>query len=158
MRKTETGAGMPRLWVCLAHSGGGMWVLDGGALGDGDMDRVLDGFVLRGRLCHGILCCGCGGAGCGWPGLLVAGAFLLLPLPLLSWLLALLLFVVVSMVLVVMVVLVVLVALPVVLLVLLGLQRQLGIWPGCGHRLVGGPAADEQGSLLAAGVLGPPAW
>ena len=34
-----------------AGSGGGLWGMDDGPLGDGDVDEGLDGVVLGGRLC-----------------------------------------------------------------------------------------------------------
>ena len=49
----DGGRGVPRPWVGLAGSGGGLWGMDDGALGDGDVDEGLDGVVLGGRLCGG---------------------------------------------------------------------------------------------------------
>ena len=47
------GRGVARPWVGLAGGGGGFWGMDDGALGDGDVDKGLDGVVLGGRLCGG---------------------------------------------------------------------------------------------------------
>ena len=49
----------------LAGGGGGLWGMDDGALGDGDVDEGLDGVVLGGRLRGGGGCRREGGAGCG---------------------------------------------------------------------------------------------
>ena len=49
----DGGRGVPRPWVGLAGGGGGLWGVDDGALGDGDVDEGLDGVVLGGRLCGG---------------------------------------------------------------------------------------------------------
>ena len=54
----DGGRGVPRPWVGLAGAGAGLWGMNDGALGDGDVDEGLDGVVLGGRLC--------GGAGCWW--------------------------------------------------------------------------------------------
>ena len=54
----DGGRGVPRPLVGLAGGGGGLWGMDDGALGDGDVDEGLDGVVLGGRLC--------GGGGCRW--------------------------------------------------------------------------------------------
>ena len=91
------------------------------------MDEGLDGVVLRGHLRGGGSCRGQGGAGCGGRGVLVAGAFLLLLLPPVLWLLALTLLVVVMVVLLVVVVL--------VLLLAPGLRLRLGVGLGSGDRL-----------------------
>ena len=56
----DGGRGVPRPWVGLAGGGGGLWGMDDGALGDGDVDKGLNGVVLGGRLC--------GGGGCRWEG------------------------------------------------------------------------------------------
>ena len=58
----DGGRGVPRPWVGLAGGDGGLWGMDDGALGDGDVDEGLDGVVLGGRLC--------GGGGCRWEGVL----------------------------------------------------------------------------------------
>ena len=62
----DAGRGVPRPWVGLAGGGGGLWGMDDGALGDGDVDEGLDGVVLGGRLCGGTGCLWEGGVGCGW--------------------------------------------------------------------------------------------
>ena len=49
----DPGRGVPRFWVGLAGGGGGLWGMDDGALGDGDVDEGLDGVPLGGRLCGG---------------------------------------------------------------------------------------------------------
>ena len=49
----DGGRGVPRPWVRLADGGGGLWGTDDGALGDGDVDKGLDGVVFEGRLCGG---------------------------------------------------------------------------------------------------------
>ena len=49
----ECGRGVPSPWVGLAGGGGGLWGVDDGALGDGDVDEGLNGVVLGGRLCSG---------------------------------------------------------------------------------------------------------
>ena len=56
----DGGRGVPRPCVGLAGGGGGLWGMDDGTLGDGDVDEGLDGVVLGGRLC--------GGGGCWWEG------------------------------------------------------------------------------------------
>ena len=66
----DGGRGVPRPWVSLAGSGGGLWGMDDGALGDGDVDESLDGVVLGGRLCGGGGCWLEGGVGCGGWGVL----------------------------------------------------------------------------------------
>ena len=63
----DDGRGVPGPWVGLAGGGGGLWGMDDGVLGDGDVDEGLDGVVLRGRLCGGGGCRWEGGVGCaGW--------------------------------------------------------------------------------------------
>ena len=63
------GRGVPRPWVGLAGGGSGLWGMDDGALGDGDVEEGLDGVVLGGRLCGGGGCRWEGGVGCGgWGG------------------------------------------------------------------------------------------
>ena len=64
------GRGVPRPWVGLAGGRGGLWVMDDGALGDGDVDKGLDGVVLHGRLCGGGGRWWEGGVGCGGWGVL----------------------------------------------------------------------------------------
>ena len=64
----DGGRGVPRPWVGLAGGGGGLWGMDDGALGDGDVDEGLDGVVLGGRLCGGGGCRWEGGVGCGGGG------------------------------------------------------------------------------------------
>ena len=66
----DGGGGVPRPWVGLAGGGGGLWGMDDGALGDGDVDEGLDGVVLGGRLCGGGGCRWEGGVGCGGWGVL----------------------------------------------------------------------------------------
>ena len=66
----DGGRGVPRPWVGLANGGGGLWGVDDGALGDGDVDEGLDGVVLGGRLCGGGGCRWEGGMGCGGWGVL----------------------------------------------------------------------------------------
>ena len=61
----DGGRGVPRPWVSLASGGGGLWGMDDGALGDGNVDEGLDGVVLGGRLCGGGGCRWEGGVGCG---------------------------------------------------------------------------------------------
>ena len=61
---------VPCPWVGLAGGGGGLWGMDDGALGDGDVDEGFDGVVLGGRLCAGGCCCWEGGVGCGGWGVL----------------------------------------------------------------------------------------
>ena len=62
----DCGRGIPRLWVGLAGGGGVFWAVDDGALGDGDVDEVLDRVVFCGRLrgCGSRL--GAGGLGMRW--------------------------------------------------------------------------------------------
>ena len=62
--------GVPRPWVGLAGGGGGLWGMDDGALGDGDVDEGLNGVVLGGRLCGGGGRWWYGGVGCGGSGVL----------------------------------------------------------------------------------------
>ena len=66
----DGGRGVPRSWVGLAGGGGGLWGMDDGALGDGDVDEGLDGVVLGGRLCGRGGCRWEGGEGCGGWGVL----------------------------------------------------------------------------------------
>ena len=66
----DGGRGVPRPWVGLAGDGGGLWGMDDRALGDGDVDKGLDGVVLGGRLCGGGGCRWEGGVGCGGWGVL----------------------------------------------------------------------------------------
>ena len=66
----DCGRGVPRPWVGLAGGGGGLWGVDDGALGDGDVDEGLDGVVLGGCLCVGGGRSWEGGAGCGGLGVL----------------------------------------------------------------------------------------
>ena len=66
----DGGQGVPRPWVGLSGGGGGLWGVDDGALGDGDVDEGLDGVVLCGRLCGGGGCRWEGGVGCGGWGVL----------------------------------------------------------------------------------------
>ena len=66
----DGGRGVPRPLVGLASGGGGLWGMDDGALGDGDVDEGLDGVVLGGRLCGGGGCRWEGGVGCGGSGVL----------------------------------------------------------------------------------------
>ena len=66
----DGGRGVPRPWVGLASGGAGLWGVDDGALGDGDVDEGLDGVVLAGRLCGGGGCLWEGGVGCGGWGVL----------------------------------------------------------------------------------------
>ena len=49
----DCGRGVPRPWVGLAGGGAGLWWMDDGALGDGDVDEGLDEVFLGGRLCGG---------------------------------------------------------------------------------------------------------
>ena len=67
----DGGRGVPHPWVGLAGRGGGLWGMDDGALGDGDVDEGLDRVVLGGRLCGGGGCWSEGGVGCGGWGVLV---------------------------------------------------------------------------------------
>ena len=67
---SDFGRGVPRPWVGLAGGGGGLWGVDDGALGDGDVDEGLDGVVLAGRLCGGGGRWWEGGVGCGGWGVL----------------------------------------------------------------------------------------
>ena len=63
----DCGPEVPRPWVGLAGGGGGLWVMDDVALGDGDVDEGSDGVVFGGRLCGGGGRWWEGGAGCrGW--------------------------------------------------------------------------------------------
>ena len=64
------GRGVPRPWVGLAGGGGGLWGMDDGALGDGDVEEGLDEVVLGGRLSGGGGCRWEGGVGCGGWGVL----------------------------------------------------------------------------------------
>ena len=66
----DGGRGVPRPCVGLAGGGGGLWGIDDGALGDGDVDEGSDGVVLGGRLCGGGGCRCEGGVGCGGWGVL----------------------------------------------------------------------------------------
>ena len=66
----DGGRGVPRPWVGLAGSGGCLWGMGEGALGDGDVDEGLDGVVLGGRLCGGGGWRWEGGVGCGGWGVL----------------------------------------------------------------------------------------
>ena len=66
----DGGRGVPGPWVGLAGSGGGLWGMDDGVLGYGDVDEGLDGVVLGGRLCGGGGCRWEGGVGCGGWGFL----------------------------------------------------------------------------------------
>ena len=67
---SDGGRGVPRPWVGLARGGGGLWGMDDGALGDGHVDKGLDGVVLGGRLCGGGGYQWEGGVGCGGLGVL----------------------------------------------------------------------------------------
>ena len=62
--------GVPRPRVRLAGGCGGLWGVDDGALGDGDVTEGLEGVVLGGRLCGGGACCGERGSRCGGWGVL----------------------------------------------------------------------------------------
>ena len=66
----DGGRGVPRPWVGLAGGGGGLWGMDDGPLGDGDVHEGLDGVVLGGRLCGGGGRWWEGGVGCGAWGVL----------------------------------------------------------------------------------------
>ena len=66
----DGGRGVPRPRVGLASGGGGLWRMDDGALGDGDVDKGVDGVVYGGRLCGDGGCRWEGGVGCGWWGVL----------------------------------------------------------------------------------------
>ena len=66
----DGGRGVPDPWVGLAGSCGGLWGMDDGALGDGDVDEGFDGVVLGGRLCGGGCCRWEGGVGYGGWGVL----------------------------------------------------------------------------------------
>ena len=66
----DFGRGIPRPRVGLTGGGGCLWGVDGGALGDGDVDEGLDGVVLGGRLCGGGGRWWEGGMGCGGWGVL----------------------------------------------------------------------------------------
>ena len=68
----DGGRGVPRPWVGLAGGGGGLWGMDDGELGDGDVDEGSDGVVLGGRLCGGGGCRWEGGVGCGGWGFLAS--------------------------------------------------------------------------------------
>ena len=70
--------GVPRPWVGLDGCGGGLWGVDGGALGEGDVDEVLARIMLCGCLRGGGSCWGQGGSGRNGRGVHVAGAFLVL--------------------------------------------------------------------------------
>ena len=61
----DGGRGVPRPLVRLAGGGGGLWGMDDGAPGDGDVDEGFDGVVLGGQLCGGGGCWWEGGVGCG---------------------------------------------------------------------------------------------
>ena len=65
VRLGDRGRGVPFPWFGLAGGGGGLWGLDGGALGDKDVDEGLDGAVLCGRLRGNGSRWGEGGPGCG---------------------------------------------------------------------------------------------
>ena len=67
---SDGGRGVPRPLVGFAGSGGGLWGMDDGALGDGDVDKGSDGVVLGGRLCGGGGRWRDGGVGCGGWGVL----------------------------------------------------------------------------------------
>ena len=67
----DSGRGVPRPWVGLAGGVGGLWGLNDGALGDGDVYEGLDGVVLGGPLCGGGGRWWEGGVGCGRWGVLV---------------------------------------------------------------------------------------
>ena len=66
----DSGRGVPRPWVGLGGSGGGLRGMDDGALGDRDADECLDGIVLGGHLCGGGGCRWEGGVSCGGRGVL----------------------------------------------------------------------------------------
>ena len=51
--------------LVFAGGGGGLWGVDDGGLGDGDVDEGLDGVVLGRRLCAGGGRWWEGGLGCG---------------------------------------------------------------------------------------------
>ena len=61
----DCGRWIPRPWVGLAGSGGGLREIDDGALGEGDVDEGLGGVLLGGRLCGGRGRWWEGGLGCG---------------------------------------------------------------------------------------------
>ena len=67
---SDCGRGIPPPCVGLAGGGGGLWGTDDGALGDGDVDKGLEGVVLGGRLCGGGGRWWEGGVGCGGWGVL----------------------------------------------------------------------------------------
>ena len=67
----DCGRGISRPRVSLAGGGGGLWGVDDGALGDGDVDEGLDGVVLGGRLCSGGSRWSEGSVVCGGSGVLV---------------------------------------------------------------------------------------
>ena len=66
----DCGLGVPRPLVGLAGGGGGLWRMDDGALGDGDVDEGFEGVVLGGHLCGGGGRMWEGGVGCGGVGVL----------------------------------------------------------------------------------------
>ena len=66
----DCGEGVPRPWVGLAGGGGGLWGVDDGAPGDGDVYESFDGVLLGGRLCGGGGPWWEGGMGCGRWGVL----------------------------------------------------------------------------------------
>ena len=61
----DCGQGVPRPWFGLASGRGGLWGVDHGPLGDGDVNEGSDGVVLGGRLCGGGGRWWEGGVGCG---------------------------------------------------------------------------------------------
>ena len=67
----DCGRGVPRPLVGLVSGDGGLWGVDDGALGDGDVNEGLDGVVLGGRLCGGGGRWWEGRVGCGRSGVLV---------------------------------------------------------------------------------------
>ena len=67
---SDGGRGIQRPWVGFAGGGGGLWGMDDGVLGDGDVEEGLDGVVLGGRLC--------GGGGCRWEGSVGCGGWAVL--------------------------------------------------------------------------------
>ena len=66
----DCGRGVPRPWVVLARGSCGLWGMDDGALGDGDVDEGLNGVVLGRCLCGGGGRWWEGGVGCGGWGVL----------------------------------------------------------------------------------------